>query len=203
MVNHDFLPIAPEPSSDGRRERSRSNRARIVAAMLELVGNGEVAPGAARVAETAGVGLRTVFRHFADMEALYREMSAIVEARIMPMVLAPFAATQWKAKLHELLERRVAVFEIMLPYRISASVKRFDSPFLMNNYKRMLGFERSAVEAILPPAVRADPALAGAIEVAVSFQCWRRLRHDEELDVAAARAIVERLLNAVLAEAPD
>lgn len=171
--------------------------------MLELVGNGDIAPGAAKVADTAGVGLRTVFRHFADMEALYREMSAIIEAKIMPMVQAPFAATNWKDRLHELADRRIAVFETILPYRISASVRRYDSPFLMNNYKRVLDHERSAVEAILPPNIRADAALAGAIEVAVSFPCWRRLRHDEELDVPAARAVVFRLLDAVLAQAPD
>lgn len=193
----------PENPPDGRRERSRSNRARIVAAMLELVGNGEVAPGAAKVAETAGVGLRTVFRHFADMEALYREMSSIIEARITPIILEPFAATAWKDRLHELVERRIAVFETILPYRISASVKRYDSPFLMNDYKRMLAFERNAVESILPPAVRVDAALAGAIELAVSFPCWRRLRHDEEMDVPAARGVVLRLLDAVLAQVPD
>ncbi|PNB35794.1 TetR family transcriptional regulator, partial [Pseudomonas sp. FW305-130] len=36
--------------------------------MLDLVGKGDIAPSAARVAETAGVGLRSVFRHFADMD---------------------------------------------------------------------------------------------------------------------------------------
>ncbi len=107
------------PSADGRRERSRSSRARIVQAMLDLVGGGHIAPSAAEVAEQAGVGLRSVFRHFDDMDSLYSEMSDAIEVRLMPVLLKPLAATEWKPRVRELAERRMTVFETMLPYRIS------------------------------------------------------------------------------------
>jgi AcrR family transcriptional regulator len=50
-------------------QRGARNRAAIVAALLELVGEGELEPTAEQVAERACVGTRTVFRHFADMES--------------------------------------------------------------------------------------------------------------------------------------
>ena len=66
----------------GRRQRSLDSRARIVAAMLQLVRAGDVSPSAEQVAARAGVGLRSVFRHVKDMDAaLYREMADVVEAR--------------------------------------------------------------------------------------------------------------------------
>ena len=63
--------------TDGRRARGHVSRSRIVAAMIELVREGCVAPTAEQVALRADVGLRTVFRHFDDMESLYREIRAL------------------------------------------------------------------------------------------------------------------------------
>lgn len=191
------------PLADGRRERSRSSRARIVRAMLDLVGRGNVAPSAADVAQQAGVGLRSVFRHFADMDSLYREMSAAIEAQLMPIVLTPLTATGWKARVRELAARRMTVFETMLPYRISANIKRYQSPFLMQDYKRLILLERVGVEALLPPQVLADPAQTNALLAPLSFQTWRLLRHDQELPVVAASAVVLRLVDAVLAQMED
>jgi AcrR family transcriptional regulator len=189
--------------TDGRRERSRSSRARIVAAMLELVGKGDVAPSAARVAEVAGVGLRSVFRHFDDMDALYREMGEVIEARVLPIFLEVPAGETWKARLLEIAGRRAKVFETILPYRISGSLKRFQSEFLMQDYKRMLRLESAAVDAQLPPSVRADRLGAHGIDVILSFQTWRLLRHDQELPVDEARAVVHRLLEDAVARLPD
>jgi AcrR family transcriptional regulator len=60
--------LADEEEADGRRQRSSRSRERIVLAMIDLIRAGEMSPAAARVAEKANVGLRTVFRHFEEME---------------------------------------------------------------------------------------------------------------------------------------
>ncbi len=188
------------PAVDGRHERSKSSRAKIVAALLDLVAAGDVQPSAAKVAETAGVGLRTVFRHFDDMDSLYREMSEAIEASVMPMVLQPLAASTWQGRVRELAERRTRVFEAILPYRISASLKRFQSSFLMQDYRRMLRLERSSIDAVLPPEVLANRVDANVLHVTLNFQCWRLLRHDQELNVEEARAVFIRLVDAALAQ---
>lgn len=188
---------------DGRRLRSHSSRARIVQALLDLVEGGNISPSAAEVAEAAGVGLRSVFRHFADMDSLYREMSDGIEAKVLPMMLKPLGSAEWKGRIRELAERRVSVFEAILPFRISASIKRHQSPFLMESYKRMLRMERQGVEALLPEAVLGDPSLANAVLAPLSFQTWRLLRHDQELPVAMARKVVLRLVEAMLSQCPD
>jgi AcrR family transcriptional regulator len=189
--------------ADGRLERSRSSRAKIVAAMLDLVGAGDVNPSAARVAEQAGVGLRSVFRHFDDMDALYREMGEAIEARVRPIVARPPMGRTWKERLYDIADRRARVFETLLPYRISANLKRFQSDYLMADYRRMLGLEAAAIEAQLPASVLQDVTASGGLGVILSFQTWRLLRHDQQLLVEQAQAVVRRLLNAALAELPD
>lgn len=187
-------------TTDGRFERSRSSRAKIVAAMLTLVRDGDVQPSAAKVAETANVGLRTVFRHFDDMDSLYREMSEAIEDSVRPTMLKPYRAVEWRDRVRELAARRVEVFEAILPFRISASLKRFQSAFLMQDYRRMLRLERETVEAILPEPLLADPMQVNVLHVTLNFQCWRLLRHDQELSVEDARTVFLRLVDAALAQ---
>lgn len=205
MTDAKPLRTKPEqgPLADGRRERSRSSRSKIVSALLELVEQGDVSPSAARVAEVAGVGLRSVFRHFDDMDALYREMGEVVEERVVPIILQAPAGATWKDKLVDIVDRRAKVFEAIMPYRISASVKRFQSPYLMQGYRRMLRLETDMVDAHLPAAVKADVAAARGLNVILGFQTWRLLRHDHELPVDEARAVVHRLLTGALAHLPD
>jgi AcrR family transcriptional regulator len=62
---------APEPKPDGRRLRSVRSRELIIEAMLNLVAEGILVPTAQQVAERADVGIRSVFRHFADMESIF------------------------------------------------------------------------------------------------------------------------------------
>ncbi len=69
---------------DGRRQRSDASRRKIALAMLDLLREGEADPSADLVAERAGVGRRTVFRLFSDMEGVFREMHAIMASRLTP-----------------------------------------------------------------------------------------------------------------------
>lgn len=202
-ASNKMVPRSNTPLTDGRRERSRSSRSKIIAAMLDLVGNGDVAPSAARVAEVAGVGLRSVFRHFDDMDELYKEMGDVIEARVMPIILQAPSGTTWKEKLIDIADRRAKVFETILPFRISANLKRFQSPYLMQDYRRMLRLERETVEAHLPQAVMHDVVAARGLNVILSFQTWRLLRHDQDLPVDDAKAVVRRLLTDAMAGMPD
>src|SRR5262245_66569994 len=71
---------APGPASDGRVRRGQRSGQAIVEALVGLVGDGILEPTAQQVAARAGVGIRTVFRRFSDMESLFAEMSARVQA---------------------------------------------------------------------------------------------------------------------------
>jgi AcrR family transcriptional regulator len=188
------------PQPDGRRERSRSSRAKIVAAMLELVADGDVSPSAARVAETAGVGLRSVFRHFDDMDMLYSEMSDAMEAKIMPRLQKPYASDDWREQLLELVERRAEVFDIIMPYRISANIKRFRSAYLMKDYRRVLKMERDTVEAIIPKKFQSDTVRMQGILLALSFNSWRRLRKDEKLGIGKSKAVIVQMVEDIVAQ---
>ena len=169
---------------------------------MELIAGGDLSPSAARVAEEAGIGLRTVFRHFDDMDALYSEISATIADRVMPIVTAPYAGDDWRANIRDLTKRRVRVFEAMLPFRLAANIKRYQSPFLMGEYTRVVTLERELVLRLFPADVLSRRITVEALCAALSFQNWRALRHDQGLSAEDAGTVTAHMVDALVATVP-
>src|SRR6478609_6995435 len=97
--------------ADGRKHRSQKSQARIVNAMLELVAQGNLEPSADQISDIAKVGRRSVFRHFKDMDTLYREITDSIATTMGSIVLQPFQAADWAGRVLELVDRRAVGFE--------------------------------------------------------------------------------------------
>jgi AcrR family transcriptional regulator len=192
---------AKAESVDGRIVRRHNNRRRIVAAMLGLVRAGSISPGAEEVAERAGVGLRTVFRHFDDMDSLYREMAEAMRIELQPIVAVPFASRDWKGKIVEMIERRARLFERAMPFKNAADVHRHRSEFLRKDYESMRAAERTALEMALPASLRNDKRIFEALDHALSFSTWQHLRRDQKLSQAEAAQTVQYNVRALIGAA--
>ena len=183
---------------DGRRRRSQDSRARIVTAMLELIQDGEIAPGAEQVAERAQVGLRTVFRHFNDMDSLYREMSHVIEGELREVVLLPFKAQGWRERVLELVERRGAAFEKIAPFRRASDAHRHRSRFLAADQGRLAAESREILKRLVPPEVASDPIKFETLDLLLSYETWSRLRREQGLTPRRARELLEAAVRRVL-----
>ena len=187
-----------EVQPDGRKRRSQSSQRRIVAALLELVGEGHVTPSAEQVAERAGVGLRSVFRHFKDMDSLYREMSGSIAATLEDAVRQPFAAADWRGQALELIDRRAATFEKLGPYLRASQVHRHRSAFLRAGHARFVQVLREFLLDRLPADENLAPDMVEAIDMMLSFEAWQRLRHDQGLDVSRAKRVLKASVGVIL-----
>ncbi len=187
-------------ASDGRvRRGERSGRA-IVDALIELVGEGILDPTAEQVAARAGVGIRTVFRRFSDVERLFAEMSARVWGETMPLLVHAEPRGDLVARAHALARRRVALFERIAPYKRAANLRRSRSPFLRARHVEMVRVLRADLDRWFPELRRAPAALADALELATSFEAWDRLRTEQRLGRERAHAAVERTVLGLVAE---
>ncbi|MEO1042948.1 MAG: TetR/AcrR family transcriptional regulator [Pseudomonadota bacterium] len=191
---------AQEPSTDGRRRRGQANRDAIVDAMMSLVEAGEVTPSAAKVAELAGVGLRTVYRHFDDLDSLYQEMSAIVRRDLEPILADEFEGPDVHARLDLLIRRRVAVYERVMPLKIAGNIRRFSSAFIMSDYEDQLRMEEDGLRSALAIVDDISEELFESLRVVTSFQCWRGLRLDHGLTVEDATKVMRRLVRSLSAD---
>src|SRR3546814_17204434 len=90
------------------------------------------------------------------MDELDAEITATITEEVRPTVRAPYPDQPWQDNIRELVGRRVRVFETTLPFRLAANIKRYQSPFLMGQYSRVVMLERELLLRLLPAAVRAD-----------------------------------------------
>ena len=184
---------------DGRRRRTLESRERIIDAMVALTLAGRVSVSAEQVAERAEVGLRTVFRHFKDMDSLYREISRIMEARIADVVAQPFSAPDWQGRLVELIGRRARVFETITPIKRAEAAHRHRSHFLEADSARMNHRLREILAGVVPTEIREDAARFEALDLLLSFESWDRLRREQGLSAARAKAVLETAVRGVIA----
>jgi AcrR family transcriptional regulator len=183
---------------DGRKHRSQNSQMLIVNAMLELVARGNLEPSADQIAEIAKVGRRSVFRHFSDMDTLYREMSLSIAATMESIVRQPFQAADWRGRVLELVDRRAVGFEQMKPFLLAGQVQRHRSAFLRKAYGRLAELLRNRLLGILPEDIARDAVLVEALDMLLSFQSWNRLRDDQGLSIAKSRRVLKQAIELLL-----
>ncbi|MDZ4381656.1 MAG: hypothetical protein U0942_09975 [Parvibaculum sp.] len=159
--------------------------------MRDLIREGTVSPRAEEVAARADVGLRSVFRHFDDMESLYREIGDLILVDVAPMLELPPPSGTVDEILEEMIDRRAKLFERIMPFRVAADMNAHRSPFLVDDRARMNIAFRDIMRSALPAAVRKDRVLVDALDAVLSFDFWRRLRVDQRLSISQARRVVE------------
>jgi len=197
MTRSTAKPAAEPAVADGRRRRGQDNRARIVAAMMEIVHSGDVAPSAEQVAARADVGLRTVFRHFQDMDSLYREIAAAVGAEVRTVFDRPLQGQTWQDRLFERAGRFAVAYEKMAPYKRAADAFKHRSKFLGSDYAKLVQDQRRILEHELPRDLARDRL--EAIDLMLSFEAWARLRNEQGLTPRRAQAVIEAALRTLIA----
>ncbi len=185
---------------DGRRRRTIESRRRVVRALMECVAEGDFDPGAEAVAQRAGVGLRTVFRLFKDKEGLRQQMTEVVLSQIGQLTIVPLRGATWRERLDDLMTRRCSAFEQVMPFRRAAQAHAHLSPFVRSNMENMSRVMRETLVGVVQPALAADSATLEALDLALGVDAWIRLRIDQRLEPARARDVVQRMVNALIAE---
>jgi AcrR family transcriptional regulator len=178
-------------ASDGRHSRSIATRQRIVAGFIELIGEGKVSPTAEQVALRAGIGLRTVFRHFDDMETLYREVGNYVSMLIDQILQTQLQAPDWQGKLFESIQLRAPLYEKLMPFHIASHVHRHSSPYVEKYMQQLHMLECAILQIILPSSILKDKPRFEALVQALSNDAWVRLRREQKLSSEAAAKVMQ------------
>lgn len=191
------------PVADGRRERSRASRSRIIQATMDLIREGNLNPSAALVAQKADVSLRSVFHHFKDKESLRREIDQILIKAYAPILQAPYRSHEPLAQLDELIDRRCQIFEDAAPFRIATWSERHASPFISSTYQKLYEREKAMLDALLPAGYQTQTLAGQAILILTSFDTWRMLRQDEGLSPRKTIETIKALVRETLKSAQN
>jgi AcrR family transcriptional regulator len=187
------------PKPDGRINRSVVTRKKIVEALTALVFEGHITPTAEQVAQRADVGLRTVFRHFDDMDALYREISVDIDAQVQPLIQARLDAATWQERVLQSIGFRSDIYDRTAAMHVAAQVHRHESAYLAQNLMDSARLQRDLLRRLLPPTVAQNAPLLDALDLMLSFEAWIRLRREQGLQADAAREVMRLGVKALLA----
>ena len=192
---------AEAASTDGRVRRAQRSRAAIADALYELVAEGQLEPTAREVAERAGVGLRSVFRHFQDMDSLYTTLHERLVQELTPLFVMTPPHGPPLERVTALAAQREEIFERIGPFKHASDFRRQRSGVLRANHLFLVRRLRENLERWLPELPSAAPELFEAADQAASFEAWSRLRDEQRLDAAGARAVLEAQLAALVERA--
>ena len=192
---------AVAPKSDGRINRSVVTRKKIVTALTALVYEGHLTPTAEQVAQRAEVGLRTVFRHFDDMDSLYREISLDLEAQVAPLLHVRLKAPTWKERVLESIDLRIEIYDRVASHHLAAQVHRHQSPYLAQNLLDTAKLQRDRLQRLMPTDAKKHSRLLEALDLVMSLDAWTRLRREQRLSTADARKVVRLAVTALLSGA--
>jgi TetR/AcrR family transcriptional regulator, regulator of autoinduction and epiphytic fitness len=192
-------------SYDGRRARRDRNNEAVIKACWELFAEGEMYPTAQQVAERSGVSLRSVFRHFQNLEALvatavesyYEHSRAVWTFEPVPLD-APV-----EERIDALFAYRLRLYRHTGPVMRGAIARAARDPQLVEVVRESRARAIKLNEVLFKAEIdRLGPerraVTVAALHSAAQFEVWDNLANlhglDEEGVAAALRSLIRGAL---------
>lgn len=197
---------SPVPPLDGRSARALRTREAIVDACIGLVEEGELRPTAPRVAERAGVSVRSVFQHFADLPSLHIAVTERIVARLAALLHPVDPGLPFDRRLVAFVRHRGALLEAITPFRRAANVHGPFAPEIADVLRAATDYLRDEVarafrlELDQVPADHRREVLEG-LATTLSWATWDSLRTDGGCTIEQAAAVTRRMVRAITADA--
>lgn len=193
-------------STDGRRRRGEDTRRRLFEAMLALMGETSGIPTIGAIAARAEVGLRTLYQHFPEAQALY----AATFDHVITTTLSTMPPVSPQGPLGEriegFVERRSRVCEAWAPiWRVALRFSSSDAAF-RERVDRVNQLLRARAQILystelsqLPPDAQA--VLLDAVLSLTEMDAWEHLRVHCGRDIEAARRVWRFVIGALFKDA--
>jgi AcrR family transcriptional regulator len=174
-----------------------------VDALRSLHHEGDLRPTAPRVAERAGVSLRTVWQHFNDLESLLVEAGRRDYEIAVRYVRPIDPAGSLVSRLRALVAQRGQMFEALAPVWRAARLQEPFSPQVRRNRDRLVEAGRDQIERIFAAEIAtlsggSRAATLAALQVATTWSTWEALRVELGLSPADAEQAVYALVSQLL-----
>ncbi|MFK7976723.1 MAG: TetR/AcrR family transcriptional regulator [Halioglobus sp.] len=183
---------------DGRRLRSDRSRQAIIDAGLALIDEGVLVPTAQQISERAGVGIRSFFRHFADMETLFAAADEQSRAGYEALFIGGDREGTVEERLLHAVERHAQGYETQRNVILSAAAQRWRYAILRKHYARYQRGLRKDLDDWLPELKSLPTAEREAIDAIASAEMWLRLRDHQGLGKRAAVETVVKMISRMM-----
>ena len=160
---------------DGRNLRSINSQKLIVDACIKLFKAGNLEPTAQQVADESGVGIRTVFRQFDEMENLFKSVDAVL-SKEFDFEVKYDTSSSFETRLQSIIKHMNAGYEKHKLIMFMTVSKMWKYEFLRKNYLMYQDLIKSKTEEILPEVLSFDTESRHLFHASLSFAMWTRLQ---------------------------
>ena len=195
----DFLKQESENKVDGRRLRSERSRLAFVDAVLALQEEGVLVPTAQQIADRAGVGIRSFFRHFEDMESLFKAIDDHIRDSYEALFIGGDRSGTLEERIDAMVRRRADAFESVTNITQGTRAQLWRYQTLRDNYARNQRGLRKDLDNLLPELHALPDETRESIDAITSFEMWDRLRSHQGLNKADSINLLRTLLKNVMA----
>lgn len=166
---------------DGRRARGLRTRDAIISALLDLIASGDIAPTAQRIADRAGVSVRSVYQHFADVEGLYADAAERTYEWVRDTAKDVDPSLSLVQRVEAFVEGRASTLESLLPFHRSVRLMEPSSERVRAYRMAMEKWEKDRIAKVFAAELKAldtgrRSAALGAIDALASTDAWDHLR---------------------------
>ena len=187
-------------ATDGRRLRSERSRKAIIDAGLALMDEGNLLPTAQQISDKAGVGIRSFFRHFSDMEAFFSPLDDQIREGYEAKFVGGDRDGSLEERIRHAMERHADAYEALNNLILSSTIQLWRSEVVKKNYARSQRGLRKDLDDWLPELKQLDRILRESVDAIASFDMWHRLRYHQGLSKEAALQVVTNLLLGLVKE---
>lgn len=183
---------------DGRRLRSERSRVAIIDAAIALQEEGILVPTAQQISEQAGVGIRSFFRHFEDMESLFQTADDHIRDSYEALFLGGDRDGAVEERIEHAVERHADAYESVRNMVLGSLAQLWRYEVLRKNYARNQRGLRKDLDDWLPELKSLPRDKREAVDAIASFELWHRLREHQRLSKKASIEIVTSLLKSLI-----
>ena len=183
---------------DGRRLRSERSRLAIIEAALALQEEGTLVPTAQQISDRAGVGIRSFFRHFEDMETLFEATDNHIRNSYEALFIGGDRDGTLDERIDHAVERHAEAYESVTNIMLGTQAQLWRYEVLRKNYARNLRGLRLDLDDWLPELKSVPRDVRESVDAVASFEMWHRLRHHQSLSKKASISIVKSLITSLI-----
>jgi AcrR family transcriptional regulator len=167
--------------SDGRLLRSERSRRLIIESMINLVDEGFLVPTAQQVAQRADVGIRSVFRHFDDMDDIFETANEIIFENVKSLFTGGDRTGALEKRILHATEQLTSGYAVTKNFILSGKIRMWNTPVVRKNYLLNQKRLQKELENWIPEIIHLDPLAQQNAYAVGSFDYWHRLQEIQEL----------------------
>lgn len=197
-----MLPPDEDNRVDGRRLRGQKTKRAIVLALLELIEEGNPAPPARKIAERAGIAIRSIRQHFDTREDLLLAVAAEHAERMSDAREVVDGDASLEERVEAFTQARAKELEVSMTMRHAATLEE-KSDVIARAIRATAKARRRDVARVFEKEIARAPeadrkAMLDALDAATAGRTWDAMRRDAGLGSSAARDAMRVMLDGIV-----